>query len=124
MGSRYIEDTHKTYTPFFQGRDGYKDHEVGKYLVAERRIGVYSVGDLVQVKVGCEGRIPEVWGEPMKVIGIRNNDGTSPFRSPDKVFACKFTPDGNTWFARDGIINYFTENEIEYREIPKPTWEV
>lgn len=85
---------------------------------------MYNVGDLVRVRDKCEGRIEEVWGEPMKVVSISQDDGTGPFRSPDKIYACKFTPDGSTWFARDGIINYFREDEIEYRVEPKPKWEV
>jgi hypothetical protein len=74
---------------------------------------IFHVGDLVRVKNPCEGRIEEVWGEPLRVEVI-----------DDTHIACRFTPDGTTWFAQDGVINWFSPNEIEHRVPRTPTWEI
>lgn len=80
---------------------------------------MFAVGDLLQVKNPCEGRVDEVWGEPLEVIVVERDPFTEVF-----YYHCKFTPEGKTWFARDGIVNTFREEEIEYRINPKPSWEV
>ena len=78
---------------------------------------MFQVGDIVRIVDGCEGRIPEVWLEPLLVEIVETFGGS-------QYYHCRFHPAGRTWFARDGVINVFSEEELELMEHPKPNWEV